>query len=87
MANGVHHAVIGRCMERLPATGMVGEHLRSDTSWKTTHREDRLIARYARMNSFATSTRILDEVNVGGHVSVLTVDIQINEQACAQGYP
>jgi len=77
---GVHHAVIGRRMERLPATGMVGERLRSGTSRKTTPREDRLTARYARINRFATSTRILDEVNFGSNVSVRTVDIRINEQ-------
>ena len=77
---GVHHAVIGRRVERLPATGMIGVRLRSGTSRKTTPREDRLIARNARINRFATSTRILDEVNFGGHVSVRTVDTRINGQ-------
>ena len=67
-------------MERLPSTGMIGEPLRSGTSHRTTPREDRLIARYARINRFATSTRILDEVYFGGHVSVRSVDIRINEQ-------
>ena len=57
-------------MERLPTTGMIGERLRSGTSRKTTPRDDRLIARYARRNRFATSTRILDEVYIGGRVSV-----------------
>ena len=57
-------------MERLPTTGLIGERLRSGTSQKTTLREDRLIARYARINRFATLTRILDEVYFGGHVSV-----------------
>lgn len=39
---GVHHAVIGRRVERLPVTGMIGVRLRSGTSRKTTPREDRL---------------------------------------------
>ena len=57
-------------MERLPTTGMIGERLRSGTSRKTTPRGDRLIALYARINRFATSTRILDEVYFGDRVSV-----------------
>ena len=81
----VHHAVIGRRVERL--TGMIGERLRSGTSRNTTPREDRLIARYARINRFATSTRILDEVYFGCHVSVRTVDIRINGQRLGARIP
>jgi hypothetical protein len=33
---GVHHSVIDRLMQRLQATGMVDEHLRSDCPRKTT---------------------------------------------------
>ena len=77
---GVHHAIIGHRMECLPATGMIGERMRSGTSHNTASREDWLIARYARVIRFATSTRILDEENIGYHVCVITVDIRINEQ-------
>ena len=83
----VHHAVIGRRVERLPATGMIGERLRSGTSRNTTPREDRLIARYARINRCAISTRILDEVYFGCHVSVRTVEIRINGQRLGARIP
>jgi hypothetical protein len=33
---GVHHSVIDRLMQRLQATGMVDEHLRSDCPRRTT---------------------------------------------------
>ena len=82
---GVHHAIIGRRMECLPATGMVGERMQSGTSHNTASREDWLIARYSRVIRFATSTRILDEENIGDHVCVITVDKRINEQRlCAR---
>jgi hypothetical protein len=44
-----------------------------------TPREDRLITRCARRNSFATSARIRDELNFEGHVSVRTDNRRLNE--------
>jgi len=59
---------------------MVDERSRSDRSRKTTRREDRPIARYARRNHFATCARIRDELNFGNRISLRTVNIQLNEQ-------
>ena len=77
---GIHHSVIDRLMQRLQATVMVDERPRFDRSRKTTPREDRLIARCARRNLFATYARIRDELNFGNHISLWTVNIQLNEQ-------
>lgn len=77
---GVHNSVIDRLLQHLQATGMVDERLWSGRPRKTTYREDRLISWCNRRNSFATTASIHDELNFGGHVSVRTVNIQLNEQ-------
>jgi hypothetical protein len=41
---------------------------------KTTHREQRLIARCTSRIHFATSAHIQDKLNFGGHVSVRTAN-------------
>jgi len=61
----VHHSVIDRIMQRLVSTGMVDERPRSGRPLKSTPREDRLTARRASRNRFATSARILDELIFG----------------------
>ena len=59
---------------------MVDERPRSGRLCKTAPREDRLKARCARRNRFATSARIQDELNFGGYVSVKTVNRRLEEQ-------
>ena len=54
----IQHSEIYHLMQRLQATGMVGELPRSDSPCKATPREDRIIARCARRNRFATSACI-----------------------------
>ena len=68
----VQHSVIDRLMQHLQTTGMVDERPRSGPA--KLHLEDRLIARCARRNRFATPARIRDELNFGDHVSVRSVD-------------
>jgi len=77
---GIHHSVMGRRMQHLQATGM--EQPRSWRPRKATPREDRRITRCARRNRFATSARIPDEFNFGGHVTVGSIS-----SACAQFDP
>ena len=75
-------------MQRLQATGVVDERPRSGRPRKkTTPRENRIVARWATRTRFATSARIRDELNFGGHVSVRTVIRRLNEQAYAQCDP
>ena len=50
-------------MRGLQATGMVDEHSRSGRPRKTTPRGDMVIVRFTRINRFATSVRIRDELN------------------------
>jgi len=68
---GIYRSVLDRFMQRLQATGMVGECPRFGRPHKTTPREERLIAGCARRNRFATSARIRVEENFGGHVAYL----------------
>ena len=84
---GVHHYQMDHLMQHLQATGKVDENPRSGMPLNTTPREDRLIARYARINRCATSTRILDEVYFGCHVSVRTVDMRINGERLGARLP
>ena len=60
---GVHHSVIDCLMHRLQTTGMVDEQPLPGRPCKTKPRGQ------ARRNCFATSARIRDELNFGGHVS------------------
>jgi transposase len=79
---GVPHSVADHLVQRLQVIGIVYERSRSGRPRKTTPRENRLIARCARRNRFATSARIRDELNFGGggYVSVRTVNRRINKQ-------
>ena len=70
---GIYHSVIDHLMQLLQVTGMVDE-LRDLAGPTKLHIER--IAWCARRNRFATSARIRDEMNFGGHVSVRTVCCQ-----------
>ena len=67
---GAPHSAADHLVQRLQVIGIVYERSRSGRSRKTTPRENRLIARCARRNRFATSARIRDELNIGVGVCI-----------------
>ena len=71
-----YHSVIDHLMQLLQVTRMI-DQFRGLAGPAKLHIER--IAWCARRNRFATSARVRDELNFGGHVSVRTVIRQLNE--------
>lgn len=71
---GVHHSIICRLVTRFQQTGSVDERPRSGRPKKTTAREDRYLAREARMNCFLTADKLRRRwLPAGGRVCTRTV--------------
>ena len=69
----VNHSIIVRLMQRFRQTGNVTDRPRAGRPRKTTPREDRLISRRARQQSFSTAGALRGNLAFGGHISTPTV--------------
>jgi transposase len=83
----VNNSIIGRLMQRFRQTGNVTDCPRAGRPRKTTTREDRLISRRGRQQSFSTAGALRGNVAFGGHTSTPTVIRCLHHQGMRERRP